>query len=393
MAVLQYVGARYVPKLFNDGKGGMEWQAGTYYEPLTIVTYNNASYISRGPVAASIGNPAVNGEYWAETGNYNGYVAELSKRIGDVESEVVKLKASTVLIIADSYGVSTAGNPNPWTQLIQTGIRNRGGICEIAAQGGSGFVGNGSVPTFQELLEAAPVNDYDLILVQGFTNDMPSGVLAQGFANACAQFRARANAKFPNAEIVCLPISKNINNSNVNVVRVMREAILRNYMAFHDTAWAYITRPEEVQSDNTHPNPTGSTVIFQGVWSYLSQGSFRKEGGVQGGYAFTYGDTYTVRLTGSQVLAAIKSAGGNFRESIEIPTYQAINASYNFIVYAFASNGVNEYLIRLYQTGKKLYALVVPFDSSITGAIDASFNLAMPNFIPVDGPVLNMVPG
>ena len=43
MAVLQYVGARYVPKLFDDGNGGLEWKANTYYEALTIVTYNNAS--------------------------------------------------------------------------------------------------------------------------------------------------------------------------------------------------------------------------------------------------------------------------------------------------------------------------------------------------------------
>lgn len=81
MAVLQYVGARYVPKLFNDGQGGMEWQANTYYEPLTIVTYNNISYTSRGPVSANVGNPAENGEHWAETGNYNAYLGNLQEAI------------------------------------------------------------------------------------------------------------------------------------------------------------------------------------------------------------------------------------------------------------------------------------------------------------------------
>lgn len=81
MSTLQYVGARYVPKLFDDGQGGMEWQENTYYEPLTIVTYNNTSYTSRGPVSASVGNPAENGEYWAMTGNFNAQLSEALLRL------------------------------------------------------------------------------------------------------------------------------------------------------------------------------------------------------------------------------------------------------------------------------------------------------------------------
>lgn len=111
MAVLQYVGARYVPKLFDDGKGGMEWQANTYYEPLTIVTYNNTSYISRGPVAASVGNPAVNGSYWAETGNYNAYIQSLVERIAGARAELEAVKdreKKTFVFIGDSYNAVPA---------------------------------------------------------------------------------------------------------------------------------------------------------------------------------------------------------------------------------------------------------------------------------------------
>lgn len=32
----QYVGARYVPKVFENSTGGMEWEANTFYEPLTL---------------------------------------------------------------------------------------------------------------------------------------------------------------------------------------------------------------------------------------------------------------------------------------------------------------------------------------------------------------------
>lgn len=35
----QYIGARYVPKFFDDGKGSSEWISGLSYEPLTVVTH------------------------------------------------------------------------------------------------------------------------------------------------------------------------------------------------------------------------------------------------------------------------------------------------------------------------------------------------------------------
>ena len=84
MSILQYVGVRYVPKIFDDGEGGMEWRPDTYYEPLTIVSYNNASYISRVPVPSSIGNPTDNASYWAalSTGMYNPWMKDCRSRSG-----------------------------------------------------------------------------------------------------------------------------------------------------------------------------------------------------------------------------------------------------------------------------------------------------------------------
>ena len=42
----QYIGARYVPKFF-DNNGSTEWVKGIGYEPLTIVTYLNNSFTSK----------------------------------------------------------------------------------------------------------------------------------------------------------------------------------------------------------------------------------------------------------------------------------------------------------------------------------------------------------
>lgn len=85
MANLQYVGARYVPKLFtNPDDGTSNWKSGISYENLTIVTYLDDSYTSKKPVPANIGNPAANQTYWVKTGNYNAALATLQNQISSL---------------------------------------------------------------------------------------------------------------------------------------------------------------------------------------------------------------------------------------------------------------------------------------------------------------------
>ena len=66
----QYVGARYVPKFFDDGNGSNEWAGSSIpYEFLTIVTHLNNSYTSKKsvPVGVDISDTS----YWVLTGDYN----------------------------------------------------------------------------------------------------------------------------------------------------------------------------------------------------------------------------------------------------------------------------------------------------------------------------------
>lgn len=77
----QYIGARYVPKLYQASDGSAKWEVNTSYEPLTIVTYGAASYTSRSQVPANIGNPASNPTYWVRTSEFNGHIAELENYI------------------------------------------------------------------------------------------------------------------------------------------------------------------------------------------------------------------------------------------------------------------------------------------------------------------------
>lgn len=85
--VRQYIGARYVTKIYENSNdpSSAEWEASVNYEPITMVTYNNGSYLSKKEVPASIGNPAANPAYWVQTGFYNGQIAYLQAQIDNIE--------------------------------------------------------------------------------------------------------------------------------------------------------------------------------------------------------------------------------------------------------------------------------------------------------------------
>lgn len=80
MANLQYIGARYVPKIFEQN-GSSEWVSGIGYENLIVVTYLGDSYTSKKPVPSDIGNPADNPEYWVKTANYNAQIANYEAKV------------------------------------------------------------------------------------------------------------------------------------------------------------------------------------------------------------------------------------------------------------------------------------------------------------------------
>ena len=87
---IQYIGARYVVKIYENktDPSSAEWDENVNYEPLTMVTYNNGSYLSRKDVPASVGNPAENPTYWAQTGFYNGQIAALQNAVRAINAEL-----------------------------------------------------------------------------------------------------------------------------------------------------------------------------------------------------------------------------------------------------------------------------------------------------------------
>lgn len=89
MANLQYVGARYVPKFFENPNGSAEWLSGIPYEALTVVTYLGNSYTSKIPVP--VGVEITNTDYWVATGIYNEQLGSLLEKWNNQGQVLVNL--------------------------------------------------------------------------------------------------------------------------------------------------------------------------------------------------------------------------------------------------------------------------------------------------------------
>lgn len=212
MGVRQYVGARYVPKFADP----VAWQSGTSYEALTIVTYNNASYTSKIPVPATVGNPADNDSYWALTGNYNAQVedyrqttlqvqenlkdeitnceeavtAEATARenadtaIGDritsevetINNTINKYYPKSILCIGDSYtqGAGGSGVSDGWPAKL--GSRHNYTIYNYGEGFGLFTSNTHGWPTYLSMLQKASAAGVkpDIIIIAGGANDFKS---------------------------------------------------------------------------------------------------------------------------------------------------------------------------------------------------------------------------
>ena len=128
MANIQYIGARYVPKFFdNPDDHSNDWKAGIAYEPLTVVTYQDDSYTSKKPVPGNIGNPADNSDYWVKTMNFSGAIEGLQEEISDIKNgqinddvlELDKLTPETINKLVDN------------SKIIFMPVGDTGGNCTV----------------------------------------------------------------------------------------------------------------------------------------------------------------------------------------------------------------------------------------------------------------------
>ena len=260
MAIRQYVGARYVLKIYENSldPSSADWEANTYYEPLIMVNYNSSSYISRKDVPPNVGNPVNNPEYWALSGLYNGQIAALQNQIDAIvntdlpglQNDIDTLNNTTIPGIQGDINtinnttipgiqgdINTINNttiPAITSQLntlsgqvirkalyIGNSYANQGvyagtkdffsGGASLQHIDGAGFLtytGHDAAHTFyQELTNATADNDVTDIVVVGAVGErraMQTRTSANWIADmktAISDFETLAASKFPNAKI------------------------------------------------------------------------------------------------------------------------------------------------------------------------------------------------
>lgn len=277
MAVTQYIGARYVPKFYENSDGTEEWRSGVEYEPLTIVSYNGNSYTSKKPVPSNIGNPSENPAYWVSTGNYNqqveayrqeveAYKATVDELIPEVETLQQNIKRSFILI-GDSFsvGLTTSDGTNyslvgGWADRCKTALERAGYDVYINTRTMSGNTGFASSLPFLNLLQAIKedhvgdkVNEITDIVVIGGTNDIGHET---GVDAAIETFCNYAYTNFPNAKVKIGVIGTNLSR--------LHSMIIPNYQNVSKYGGTYIgalanlfCRPDMICPDRVHLTEDG----------------------------------------------------------------------------------------------------------------------------------------
>lgn len=103
----QYIGARYVPIFGRADEDSIEWDNSKPYEPLTIVMHQGNSYTSRQYVPAGV--ELTNGQYWANTGNYNAQVEQYRQEVRAFDGRIT---ANETAIKGANDVLGALGAPN-----------------------------------------------------------------------------------------------------------------------------------------------------------------------------------------------------------------------------------------------------------------------------------------
>ena len=275
MAIHQYIGARYVPKIMGN------WSSGISYEPLSIVTYANRSFTSKQTVPAGKGAPTSEPEYWVETGAYNSQVAEIQDEIDALEVKVATFESTVrhIAVITDSYGTyNGAGNDH----TVEYNLRDRlvyylgwdSSFIHYSAQNGAGFC-NGLYESQLDALYASDTDGWsgdvtDLYIIGGWNDESDREGVSQGtFNTKAAAFKTKAQTYFPNARLHicfaawCFQTSRTM---------VALRTTLGWYRDLTKSGWVFDENYQYILHNsslliggNVHPNQDGVNALADGL--------------------------------------------------------------------------------------------------------------------------------
>ena len=293
MATTQYIGARYVPKFFENGGGTAEWTANTQYEPLTIVTRNGNSYTSKKAVPASVGAPEDNAAYWASTGIYNQQVEQYRQEVEQLAGDVDTLEADYTafkrgyntlkyrrfIFVGDSYaeGYTPDGMITGWGQRVAAKLQLTSDQYYVTAYGGIGFGRANDGKTFTTLINDITVTDpetiTDVVVCGGYNEQGSVSAVISGIQS----FKSVCNTRFPNARVYVgfVGYGKTFDGvaGNITMAAYRQGAVDNGCEYLNNVEFALFDFYNDFSSDGFHPNNTGMNKLAIAVANAIMSGS------------------------------------------------------------------------------------------------------------------------
>lgn len=277
MPTRQYVGARYVPKFYNNELDTPEWRPNVLYEPLTIVTYLNNSYTSKIQVPANVGAPDTNPQFWAATGNYNAQVDAYRAEVLAMDARLTAdeklfdfLKNRKIVFIGDSYAQSMGVNSWMNTAISILGLTSSN--CAYFSGAGKGFIGAAGFGDYITMC-SDPATGFDSMTIDhdeitdvyiiGGTNDTDAD--SNDLMTAMETFFNYCKSTFKNAKIYngfCGYTTDNTKwTAYANTIRTYESKTLAMGVTWIDNLYYVLRQNSRIQSDQIHPTSVGGRFL------------------------------------------------------------------------------------------------------------------------------------
>lgn len=339
MSVRQYIGARYVTKIYENSldPSSAEWESGVTYEPLTLVTYLNSSYLSKKDVPGSVGDPAANPDYWVVTGAYNGQIATLQAQIDAINATLADLGSKKYVVICDSYGNRTNVSGRNFYQqaFYDLEITDYYGFD----RDGAGFAMTGSL-NFLAVLQDNESSIPDRteitdIIVCGGANDQ---ITPADIDTGIDAFMTYVKTEYPNAKVQIGHFTASIAPAYVGNFGVS----IANYKAAAAKYDAkYIENSEFIMlklafydTDNVHPSADGIDALTKYFGLYITGGYFNVHetatATLSDGTNGTLANDYLIQIQNNGIITLDPNYGGSICK-FNFATSQSLAAGLNTI--------------------------------------------------------------
>lgn len=272
-------------KAVNTITNAGAWDITKQYQAWTVVSDNNAGYISLKPVPAGVA--ISNTEYWGLIADYNILITNLAARIAALENDTAPVVAEynlrtnrKILFVGDSYS-----GTSHWSYKTGDLFGLSAGVSYwVNAVGGEGFTigqdGNGFLDELVQFHNNASVPDDEItdIIVCGGANDALDDTvdIVQGIED----FMDYATATFPNAKVYLGFIGAIINGGSEVSTRTQKLLMKACYMystiakfGGHYLAGLEFTlhhNPSFLDAGGLHPTMTAGDALAKSIYNAVN---------------------------------------------------------------------------------------------------------------------------